>query len=991
MSELDGAETGEAAAPAVETESEQGLSPAQAPPASAEPAPAEGGAASADPQGETAAVAPTAPEISAAEGSGSDAGPSAEASDETSASEAPDASGAGTTRRSAAERSGAPELADPAARRIACLLSVRRSVAWASRQDKGAPHLKWIGAASLRLLAPFLSESSEADTQLLALARALEAIDDAPARSRRRLLGRVRRATDDLLGDAAPPRRSRSRRERPKATEAPVEAEPVPESARPDASEPAAEAVSAREESDSEATSGGRRERGSRKRRRGRRRGPAVDEAPAPEAVVEEAAPAVITRPLGHPLGTGRSVAELGILDEAELEALTHAGVHTLADLLQRAPTHHRRAPKVALTDAPLDEPVTLRGPIRWRVVRLSSHSKRWEVALGDEGAPPLRVRWFRGPPRGWDRWEPGQELGLYGEIREAEAGPTMYEAEPLGLAGRGSGLMPCYGIEGVDDARLRDVVAAALESIEGGLADWLPATIREQNRLLSLDEAFRDAHFPSNSTRRGRLRLAFDELFTIQVGVAWRSGRGKPPRGVAHKPVHTGIGQIEAQHQIQLNDVQELAFSEIRRDLVAPTPMSRLLQGDVGSGKGLVAQLSALMVAGGGCQVAMVSPDALAAERRFLHIDPILRSIGIKTLLVADDQLDRAQVDAIRRGEAQIVFGTRALLQKSVGWKRLGLVTIEERGPYGTVELDALSRRGARPDLLVIPRAPIPSSLAFTVFGDFDVSTLQAPPHRTVQCEVRPTTERVDAYATLRQTIEDGRQGYVVFPVRGGRDLLSVEDAVRTAKALRSDFLPGCRIGVYSSEMSREERSRIFDDFQQRRIDVLVCTTYIEDSPAVTNATAMVVEYADMHDLVRLHRLRAHVSGGYKPGTCAFVTSESPDPAVVERLDQLLSERDGFRLAELDLQLRGAGAILGDRATEAPRFTWADPPEDRGLLMRARAAAFELVRRDPELRSAGGVAATVNIRWGDWLGQALPKVSAKKRTDGRRRRRKRR
>ena len=238
-------------------------------------------------------------------------------------------------------------------------------------------------------------------------------------------------------------------------------------------------------------------------------------------------------------------------------------------------------------------EPVVVRGPIRWRLVRLTAHGRRWEVALGDDSAPPLLVRWFREAPRGWDRWEAGQEVGLFGEVREAEDGPTMYEAEPLGLYGRGSLMLPEYAVEGVDNRRLQDGMAKALEAVEGQLKDWLPKSIREQHRLLALDEAFRDAHFPANATRRGRLRLAFDELFTIQVGVAWKSGRGKPGRGIAHKPVHTGIGQIESQHQIVLDDSQELVFSEIRRDLVRPAPMNRLLQGDVGSGKGLVAQLS--------------------------------------------------------------------------------------------------------------------------------------------------------------------------------------------------------------------------------------------------------------------------------------------------------------------------------------------------------------------------------------------------------------
>jgi len=887
--------------------------------------------------------------------------------------------------------------ADLNARRVACLLSVRRSVAWAGRQAGGAPGRRHIGAASIRLLST-IGPVDQDGGELSGLVDLLQALDTAPETYRKRALSKVRRAADALLGDDAPRRRRKKRppppprgRSEPTGVSAAAEAAPAAQPAEGTAVAAASLDQSATPSADKAAFEEAPVESG-RKRRRGRRR---ATKKPAPAAVAPTPAPpepVVTARPMGDPEGTGRKLSELATFDEDELESLAKAGIVTCADLLLRGPLHQDRSTRVALAKAPLDEPVTVRGKVLWRLMRLSPHARRWEVAIGDDSGPVVLARWFRRAPRGWSAWSVGSEIGLHGEVREADSGPTIYEAEPLGTHGRGSGILSSYGVDGVNDARIRDGIAAILERESGLLEDWLPGALVEQHRLLGLEDAIRDAHFPANATGRGRVRLAFDEMFSIQVGVAWRSGRGKLDRGISHKPSHTGIGQIEAQHQVRLDDNQEVVFSEIRRDLVRAAPMTRLLQGDVGAGKGLVAQLTAVWVAGGGNQVAMVSPDALAAERRYLHIDPILRSIGVKTLLITDQHLDRGQLDAIRRGEAQIVFGTAGILDKSVAWKRLGLVTIEERGPYGVVPTGVLQRRGARPDLLVIPRAPIPSSLAFTVFGEFDVSMLASEAHPPVACAVNSQAERAEAYAPLREAIAAGQQGYVVFPVRDGRDLLSVDDAIRTAKALQSEALPGARMGVISSEMSRDERGRVFDDFLQRRIDVLVCTTHIEDSPPVANATAVVVEYADLHDLVRLHRLRAHVSGGFRPGTCGFVLSEEPDPVQVGRLDQLIAERDGFRLAELDLQFRGAAALLGDRATEAPDFIWADPPQDRGLLMRARAAAFEFVRRDPELRRTPGVAAAVNARWGDWLGLALPRSPArKKRPDGRRRRRRRR
>ncbi len=891
---------------------------------------------------------------------------------------------------------------EPSQRRTACLLSVRRSLSWTSRQPAPQPGPSWLGAACKRLLVPYL----HGEVDLTGLFSMLDELDAAEPDGRRRYLIRARKTIDAILGNERP-RRRRDRRPRRdgsfegKRASAPRVSEEVPASPRaPEAVAPAPKAVPPSSEGASGPPSRYASDdgpAGRNRRRRGRKSRPVIDEPSAPpESVIEvevEPPPPVVEprRPLGDPAGTGRMLSALGVFDDDELAALGDDGLTTIADLLLRAPVSQAKVARVHLPDLVFDEPAVIRATLLARYLRFTPHGRRWEVMIGDEGGPSLKVRWFRRPPRGWDKWEVGSELGFAGEIRDTEEGAVLYEGEPLGLSGRGSGLLLEYNVEGVDDARVRDGLSVALENIDETLLDWMPDAMVDEHRLLPLGEALRDAHFPANTTRRGRVRLAFDELFTIQVGVAWRSGRGKVEKGVPHKASHIGIGQIEAQHQIQLNDEQEFVFSEIRRDLVRAAPMMRLIQGDVGAGKSLVSQMAAIFVATGGAQVAMVAPDAMAAERRFLHADPLLRSIGIKTLLVADGKPDRAQVDAIRRGEAQVVYGTMGILDRALAWKRLGLVAVEERGPYGTLPSELLQRRGNRPDLLVTPRVPIPASLAFTVFGDFDVSVLGGVEHPPVGCSRHTPSERRVAYAALRETLARGGQGYVVFPVREGRDLLSVEDAVRMAKALQAEALPGVRLSVYSSEMSREERGRVHDDFQQRRIDVLVCTTHIEDSPPVANATSMVVEYADLHDVVRLHRLRAHVGQGFRSGTFTLVLSEQPDPSQLSRLDQLLLERDGFRLAELDLQFRGAEALLGERATEAPDFMWADPPEDRGLLLRARAAAFDVLERDPDLRDSAAIADTVNLRWGDWLGHALPRSTPKKRPEGNRRRRRRR
>lgn len=731
---------------------------------------------------------------------------------------------------------------------------------------------------------------------------------------------------------------------------------------------------------------------GKRRRRRRSRKRPTEVEAPDPAPAPER--PQVLRQPLAHPDLGGRPVADLApLLGDSrallpdEHAALKAAGIETVAQLLDRVPARHWRPQRGRSGET---EPALWRGKVTSRCVRIGAAGRRWELRLSTRRDHALTFRWLGDPPRGWRGWLPETEIGLVGAAVETDDGDLVYEAEPVGLNGRGSGLLPCYEIEGIDDERVRALVTAGLDAIQPSVLDVLPEPIREDHRLLSVGEALRDAHFPANQSARGRTRLAFEELLLLQLGVAWRAGRGRPARGIAHRPLHELVGQLAHQHQIELDDSQELAFSEIRRDMRASAPMTRLLQGDVGTGKSRVALMAALVAVANGSQVAMVSPDALSAERRFLHIEPVLRSIGVNVLYVGDGP-SRAQADAIRRGEVALVYGTRTLLADNLEWKKLGLVVVEERGPYGSVTPGSLRVRGNRPDLLVITRAPIPSSLAFTVFGDFDVSVVAGRGDLRVATTVFAPDEREAAYAQAKATVEAGRQVFVVFPVREGRDLLSTDDALRMARALQSDLLKGARIGVYCSDMSRDERGRVYDDFQHRRVDVLICTTFIEDAPPVVNATEMVVEYADLHDVVRLHRLRAHVGQARLPGACSFVMSGDASAEGMARVEMAQAELDGFRLAEVDLQERGARALLGDRAAEVPDLRWADPTRHRSLLLRARAEAFAIVSRDAELRNHPHLADAVSARWGDWLGQHIKAPPRRARTDRRRRRRRRR
>ena len=725
---------------------------------------------------------------------------------------------------------------------------------------------------------------------------------------------------------------------------------------------------------------------------------PSPAEVPLADLIVPE--PALEPEPepepeafaLGDPEHTGRPVSALRAVDEGMAEALVEAGIETIADLLRWPPATHVRTPAGSIRADMAEGTFTVRAAVHTCCQRLSPAGRRWEVILTGQDGARLVCRWISAAPRGFTGWSRGDTLALLGSVEQDEDGTfMMYEAEPIGVAGQGSGLMPMYGLPGLDDVQLRDAVSEALVSVQGVLVDRLPASLIEKHRLLSLAEALHDAHFPANSAGRGRIRLAFEELLQLQLGVVWRAGRGQAERGIGHTISHTGIAQLGWQHNLHLNDGQERAFADIRRDLARSEPMARLLQGDVGTGKGLVTLMTAAMVAESRLQVAVVGPDPLAVERRYLFAEPLLRSINIVPLLITDT-VSHGQADAIRRGEAHVVFGTRRILANDIHWRRLGLVVCEERGEYGTVTPEMLPQaKNVRPDLLVTTAAPIPSSLAFTVFGEFDVSVVPATGLGRSTGMVFDADERRMAYAAANDLIDAGRQAFVVFPVRDGKDLLGVDDALRMAKALQAEAFPDKRIGIYCSPMTRDERFRVFDDFQHRRIDILVCTTYIEEAPPLDNATVLVVEYADLHDMVRLHRLRGHISRGPRAGSGLYILSDNPAEKSRTLIEQVIREEDGFRLAELDLQVRGSRALLGDRAEELPEFVWADPPRDRQLLLQARADAFSLVRQSSTLRRWPELVQAVQDRWGEWFGDSLPRPSAIRAPGTRRRRRRRR
>ena len=689
---------------------------------------------------------------------------------------------------------------------------------------------------------------------------------------------------------------------------------------------------------------------------------------------------------LGAPQGTGRALSVLGELNESLLERFNQAGIESVSDLLSLMPASHEKLTPLS-SDEELEEgaAVALQGVVLAKWVRFSGTVRREEVSF-QVGERLVRCSWLSGMPA----LKVGSSVCLVGELELDEDEALLFEALPWEPDSRGLVRRPHYEVEGLPDEDIWPLLRRAMAQFKGQILDPLPPTLLQEYRLKGLEESFVDLHQPKVGLRAARTRAVFQELLLQQLAAA--SGDKTRLRGIAHPLNHEALALHQLESQLNLSDPQEMVFDEIRRDLRRPSAMTRLLQGDVGSGKALIALLTALLVGETKAQVCFLGPDDIAAEHRYLFAEPLLRAAGLVPQLVSGKP-SMAQADAIRRGEAHAIFATHALFKNFPEFKKLGLVIVEERAQFGVTDRKAICQKGVNPDLLVVTSVPIPLSLTFTVFSKHDLSVLREPMRQSVVTKVRGPSDREAAYATLREQLELGRQAYVVFPTLQGKDLLELAQAKQLTSALNTEAFPGAKLALYHGAMGREERFQVFEDFQRRRIDVLVCTTTIEDAPEVENATALMVDHADRYDLVRLHRLRGHVAQGRLPGTCEFVMTAQPSEEGQALVELVAQEQDGFAIAEKDRQQRGDAALLGGRKDEMPQFHLADPNRDRPLLLKARRAALELLKLDPQLRQRThrGLVRLLRDRGLEMEGEARPEaVRGGAKAKGRRRRRRR-
>jgi ATP-dependent DNA helicase RecG len=638
--------------------------------------------------------------------------------------------------------------------------------------------------------------------------------------------------------------------------------------------------------------------------------------------------------------------------------ALEKLGIHTWGDLIEHLPHAHRDRREVRpVADLSPGEEATVAVAVRGVKVKpmRDRRRKRVEARVFDDSGPMLAV-WFNQP---WIARQLGEGAGvvLHGKLRRrGEFWVTEHEPFGDGLAVRSVGLVPVHpATEGISAARLRELMWDARPRMAAAV-EPLPSALRVEERLPDRPAALIAAHFPETEEEEqdARRRLAFEELFLLQLAVAGRRRarrEGRRARPLAARGVV--VDRWRWSLPFELTDDQIAAMGEIDADLARELPMQRLLMGEVGAGKTVVALGAMLRAVENGAQAALMAPTETLAEQHHRTLDELLGGVIPLELLTGSTSAARRR-DLLARlgsGQLQLLVGTHALIEEPVEFRDLAVVVVDEQHRFGVRQraaLDAKAPDGLTPHALHMTATPIPRTLSLTAYGDLDATVLRHLPKGRQPVEthvVDGTRARARAYQRIREEIAAGRQCFVVCPLVEESETLQAKAATVEYERLRSTEFKGLRVELIHGQLPSKVKAAAMEAFASGEADVLVATSVIEVGIDVPNATVMLIEAAERYGLSQLHQLRGRVGRGEHPSLCILFG----DPRL-PRLEAIANERDGFRLAEIDLELRGAGDVLGTRQHGLPEFRVAQLPRDTELLVRARDRADAILLDDPRL-----------------------------------------
>jgi ATP-dependent DNA helicase RecG len=693
-------------------------------------------------------------------------------------------------------------------------------------------------------------------------------------------------------------------------------------------------------------------------------------------------------------------------------EMLAAKGLHTVDDLLHYLPFRYedRLNPK-GISELRPGEMASVIAEVRTSGLFRTRRMPIFQMTAG-QGRARLKCIWFNGTYLR-DKFKPGQMVALYGKVEEDSRSDALQiiqpqfeilgespedgstdAAEQKAIASLEIGrIVPIY--ESAGQGRLtsrwfRRIIRTALDNLNTEIPDLIPESVRLRLSLVSPREAVWQVHWPEagesvedlqSSRTPAHVRLIFEELFFLELGLELKRRQQKTKTGIAFSlegRVREAIKKILPFHP---TDAQKRVLKEIASDMKKPFPMRRLLQGDVGSGKTIVAFEAAIIAMENGYQAALMAPTEILAQQHYFSARRILEDAGYRVVLLTGS-LEDDRKHEIRRhigqGNAQLVIGTHALIEQKVEFARLGLVIVDEQHRFGVLqrfklmkkssdgedrrsvlqsdETNRSSAENAEPDVLVMTATPIPRTLALTLYGDLDVSVLdQMPPGRTPVVTRRVSDERsAEVWDFVRKQIASGHQAYVVYPVIEEKEESELKAAMKMYKELSKRIFPDLRVAVLHGRMEPELKDQVMRLFQKGDIDLLVSTTVIEVGVDVANATIMVVEHAERFGLAQLHQLRGRIGRGAAKSFCILMTGGKVSEEGDRRLDAMVRTTDGFQIAELDLELRGPGEFFGTRQAGLPSFQVANLIRDRQLLEAAkREATAVLAGPNPDVTQA--------------------------------------
>lgn len=681
-------------------------------------------------------------------------------------------------------------------------------------------------------------------------------------------------------------------------------------------------------------------------------------------------------------------------------ELLTKRGVITVEDALYLLP--HRYEDRRQVCPIARLKPGTTEvffGTVVSADTMTTKNGRRFFEAIVMDESGSVTLKWFNSNATYMKRiWTKGKrgvftgEVSQFGYQREVHHpdvewlsdGTSVQEllaADPVNFGK----IVPVYPLtEGLSQKVMRRVMKEVVDQFVPYIRELIPLPLLSPLKLPTLKNSLQIVHLPPVEMKLEELNegrtpyhraLAFDEFFFWEVGLALKKRGVMLEEGISFQVNHRYTRQLAKLLPFDLTGAQRRVLAEIKEDMISPHPMHRLVQGDVGSGKTLVALMAALVAVENGYQVAIMAPTEILAEQHWHTIHRWCAELGVVTVLMTAGMKGKKKSEALAQiadGTAHIVVGTHAVIQEKVDFFRLGLGIIDEQHRFGVLQRGILKKKGINPDILVMTATPIPRTLAMTLFGDLSLSVIdELPPGRTpIETKIFFESRRSEAYSMIRSEVAKGHQAYVIYPLVEETEKSDLKAAAQMAEHLDTEIFPDLRVGLLHGRMTPEEKESVMTAFKARELDMLVSTTVIEVGIDVPNATMMVIEHAERFGLSQLHQLRGRVGRGAAKSRCILLTPGRLSEDGEKRLKVMESTNDGFRIAEADLEIRGPGDFLGTRQSGMPDFRVANILRDGALLDESRKAAETLLKDDPDLASAENEPIKNELirRWGQRL-----------------------